>query len=46
VVVSDAEKARARRQVWVEKANVSEPLMRRRKDFRWHRNQGPLSALG
>lgn len=32
VVVSDAEKAQARRQVWVEKANASKPLMRRRKD--------------
>ena len=46
VVVSDAEKAQTRRQVWAGKANASEPLMRRRKDLRWHRNQGPVSILG
>lgn len=33
MVVSDAEKAQARRQVWVEKANASKPLMRRRNDL-------------
>lgn len=33
MVVSDAEKAQSRRQVWVEKANVSKPLTRRRKDL-------------
>ena len=32
MVVSDAEKAQSRCQVWVEKVNASKPLMRRRKD--------------
>ncbi len=33
MVVSDAEKAQDRRQVWVEKANASKLLLRRRNDL-------------
>ena len=35
-----------RRQVGAEKANVSEPPMKRRKRIDDNRNQGPVVALG
>lgn len=46
MVVSTAEKAHVMRQVGAEKANVSEPLWKRRKRRDDDRNRGPVVAPG
>jgi hypothetical protein len=46
MVVSTAEKAHVMRQVGAEKANVSEPLWKRRKRIDDDRNRGPVVAPG
>jgi hypothetical protein len=46
VVVSVGEKAFERRQVGIRKASASESLLTCRKNIKWHRNRGVLTALG
>ncbi len=44
--MSTTEKAHLMRQVWTEKANVSEPLLKCRKRSDDDRNRGPVVAPG
>ena len=44
--MSTTEKAHVMRQVWTEKANVSEPLLKCRKRSDDNRNRGPVVAPG